>query len=113
MINPQSEKELQELSLKNPAVKELFDFYCEIKNNGLKLLFIKMNEKYSQLAYEIERSSISLSAEDKTFERFMKIAVEAGTMQENYSKLETYMFGEKSEEKEGSFLDKRANRKRS
>jgi hypothetical protein len=43
----------------------------------------------------------------------MKIAVEAGTMQENYSKLETYMFGEKSEEKEGSFLDKRANRKRS
>lgn len=95
-----TEKELENLkslSEKNKEIERLLDFYIECKQNGFKKLFVEINKKLSSLADDIQNSSLSLSSDDKAFDRFMKLSVEIGTIQDNYEKMEGYMFGKKEE----------------
>jgi len=79
----------------------------------MRKLFVEMNKKFSALADDISDSTLSLTAEDKSFERFMKLSVEMGTMQDNYAKMETYMFGDSNkEDSTQSFLDRKADKNR-
>ena len=114
MLSETEIQEIEKIAQKSEAVKLLFDYYKTSRTNGMKKLFVEMNKKFSDLADNIRDASLSLGADDKTFERFMKIAVESGTMQDNYSKMEAYMFGEKEKEEESgkSFTDKMADKKR-
>jgi len=112
MIAESQLKRLRKLAEKDPDVKALLEFYTKCTENGMRKLFIQMNKKFSDLADSISDSTLSLTAEDKSFERFMKVAVEVGTMQDNYAKMEVYMFDKKKEEEKGSFLDRQADRDR-
>jgi hypothetical protein len=114
MLKPEQLESLRKLAEKNEDLKELLKFYTDCQTNGMKKLFIEMNNKFSAIADSIRDSNLSLAADDKSFERFMKVAVEVGTMQDNYSKMEEYMFGEKDKEEDTgkSFLDRQADKKR-
>lgn len=76
---------------------ELQDFYDSVQENGAKKLFVELNNKYSEIADDLKGIKISLNDEDKKFERFLKLVQEAGTMLDNYRKMENYMLGKKEE----------------
>ena len=84
----------------------------------MKKMFVEINDKCSSLADNIKAVSIRLDADDKSFDRFLKIVVEAGTMLDNYMKMEMYMSKEKSEtlneqqEPSKSVFDNKADERR-
>lgn len=98
MLTEQELEKASQAAEKSQEVKKLLDFYLECRDNGFKKLFVQINKKLSELADDIRDSSLSLRADDRAFDRFMKLSVEIGTIQENYEKMEGYMFGKKEQE---------------
>lgn len=103
MLTEEQIKEAEKISKKEESVKLLLEFYNDAQTDGLKAMRIALNKKLLDITTMVEKADES-NSDDKTFERIDRIVASLNKLPKTPSS--------KDEEKEGSFLERKANDKR-